>query len=88
MTVTKMTKKLLLCFLTFAVVLAFSQPIAAQNTAAGKIQALDRVAKKITIGGTEYMMSDEVAQTSFKVGDAVEATLEGNVVRRLILLLQ
>ena len=83
-----MMKKSLVCFLTMAVLMAFSQSIAAQDTVAGKIQALDRVEKKITIGGTEYLMSDEAAQTGFKVGDAVEATLEGNVVRKLALLLQ
>ena len=85
---TKMTKKSLIFFLAMALLMALSQPILAQDTVAGKIQALDWINKKITIGGTEYLMSDEALQTSFKVGDAVEATLEGNVVRKLALLLQ
>lgn len=86
--VTKMTKKLLVCFLALAVVVAFSLPVLAQNIVTGKIQALDTVAKKITIGGTEYSLSDEAAKTKFKVGDKVEATVEENVVKKLARLLQ
>ena len=73
-----MKKKLLVLFLALALVVAFSLPVLAQDTIAGKIQALDKVRKKITIGGTEYGLSDEAAQATFKVGEAVEATVEGN----------
>jgi hypothetical protein len=83
-----MMKKLMGLFLVLSLVAAFSLPAVAQDTIAGKIQALDKVAKKIIVGGAEYALSDEAAQTTFKVGDAVEATAEGNVVTKLVRLLQ
>ena len=83
-----MMKKLLVFFLALALVVAFSLPVLAQDTIAGKIQSLDKIEKKITIGGTEYALSEEASQTTFKVGDAVEATVEGNVVKKLARLLQ
>jgi plastocyanin len=85
--VTKMTKKLLVFFLAFAVVVAFSLPALAQDKVQGKIEALNKAAKKITISGTEYSLSDEAAQVKVKVGDKVEATVEGKVVTKLALLL-
>ena len=83
-----MMKKLMVLFLVLSLGVAFSLPVVAQETIAGKIQALDKVGKKIIIAGTEYALSDEAAQTTFKVGDAVEATAEGNVVKKLTRLLQ
>jgi hypothetical protein len=83
-----MMKKLLVLFLALALVVAFSLPVLGQDTIAGKIQALDKVEKKIMIGGTEYVLSDEAAKTPFKVGEPVEATVEGNVVKKLARLLQ
>ena len=81
-------KKLMVFVLALALVVAFSLPVLAQDTIAGKIQSLDKIGKKIIIGGTEYALSEEAAQTTFKVGDAVEATVEGNVVKKLARLLQ
>jgi hypothetical protein len=81
-------KKLLVFCLVLAVVAAFCLPVLAQDKVAGKIQALDTVGRKITISGTEYLLSDEAAKTEFKVGDDVEATVEGNVVKKLDRLLQ
>jgi hypothetical protein len=78
-----MTKKVLAVFLALAVVVAFSLPVLAQDTVKGKIEALDKDAKKITIGGTEYSLSDEVAQVEVAVGDEVEATVDGGVVKTL-----
>jgi hypothetical protein len=78
-----MTKKLLVFLLALAVVVAFSLPVLAQEVVTGKIQALDKVAKKITINGRQYSLSDEAAQTQFKIGDRVEATIEGKVVKKL-----
>jgi hypothetical protein len=86
--VRKMMKKLSVLFLTAALVAAFSLPALGQDTIAGKIQALDRVGKRITLAGAEYTLSDEAAQTTFKVGDPVEATVEGSVVKKLARLLQ
>lgn len=78
-----MTKKVLAVFLALAVVVAFSLPVLAQDTVKGKIEALDKEAKKITIGGTEYSLSDEAAQVEVAVGDEVEATVDGGVVKTL-----
>ncbi len=85
--VTKMTKKLLVLFLALTVVVAFSLPVLAQNIVTGKIEALDKVARKITISGTEYSLSYEAAQAKVKVGDEVEAIVEGKVVKKLAILL-
>ena len=84
----KMRKRVLVLFLALAVVIAFSLPVSAQNVVTGKIQALDKVAKKITINRTEYSLSDEAAQTKFEVGDMVEATIEGKIVKKLARVLQ
>jgi hypothetical protein len=78
-----MAKKLLVFLLALAVVVAFSLPVLAQEVVTGKIQALDKTAKKITINGRQYSLSDEAAQAQFKIGDRVEATLEGKVVKKL-----
>lgn len=85
--VTKMTKKLLVLFLALAVVVAFSLPVLAQRIVTGKIEALDKVAQKITISGTEYSLSYEAAQAKVKVGDEVEAIVEGKEVKKLAILL-
>jgi hypothetical protein len=82
----KMTKKLLVFLLALAVVVAFSLPVLAQEVVTGKIQAFDRVAKKITVNGTEYLLSDKVAQVKLKVGDMVQITVEGTKVTKLRLL--
>ena len=79
----KITKKVLAVFLALAVVVAFNLPVLAQDTVKGKIEALDKDAKKITIGGTEYSLSDEAAQVEVAVGDEVEATVDGGVVKTL-----
>lgn len=78
-----MMKRLLAFFLALAVVAAFSLPVLAQEVVPGKIQALDKVAKKITINGRQYSLNDEAAQAEFKTGDRVEATIEGKVVKKL-----
>jgi plastocyanin len=78
-----MTKKVLAVFLALAVVVAFNLPVLAQDTVKGKIEALDKEAKKITISGTEYSLSDEAAQVEVAVGDEVEATVNGGVVKTL-----
>jgi outer membrane protein assembly factor BamA len=85
--VTKMTKKLLVFSLAFVVAVAFSLPVLAQDIVSGKIVAFDKVAKKITINGTEYILSNEAARVKVKVGDEVKATVEGNVVKKLAILM-
>jgi len=82
-----MMRKLLVFFLAFAVVVAFSLPSLAQDKVEGKVQALNKAAKKITINGTEYLLSDKAAQVKVKVGDMVLATVDGEVVTKLQLLM-
>jgi Cu/Ag efflux protein CusF len=67
-------KKLLAGFLVLVVLVAFSLPALAKETVKGKVEALDKEAKKVTIGGTEYSLSDEASHAEVKVGDEVEAT--------------
>ncbi len=78
-----MTKKVLTVLLALAVVVAFSLPVLAQDTVKGKIDRLDREAKKIVIDGEKYSLSDEAAQAEVEVGDEVEATVDGVTVTKL-----
>jgi hypothetical protein len=84
--VTKMTKKLLVFFLALAVAAAISLPSFAQDKVEGKVQALDKAANKITINGSEYSLSNKAAQVMVKVGDMVQATIDGNTVTKLAVL--
>lgn len=85
--VTKMVRKLLIFVLAFAVAVAISLPSFAEDMVEGKVEALNRAAMKITINGTEYSLSNKAAQVKVKVGDMVQATVEGNIVTRLGLLM-
>jgi len=84
--VTKMTKKLLVFFLAFAVLVSISLPSLAQDMVEGKIEALNIAAKKIAINGTEYSLSNKAAQVKVKVGDMVQAIVDGMTVTRLSVL--
>ena len=79
----KMIKKLAIVLLALAVVAAFSLPVLAQEIIKGKIEALDTDAKKVTINGTEYTMSDEASQAEVSFGDEVEATVQNGIVQDL-----
>jgi len=78
-----MMKKLAIVFLALAVVAAFNLPALAQEIIKGKIEALDTDAKKVTINGTEYTMSDEASQAEVYLGDEVEAIVQDGVVQDL-----
>ena len=78
-----MTKKLLVFFLILAVAAAISSASFAKDKVEGKVQALDKAAKKITINGTEYSLSNKAAQVQVKVGDMVQATVDGDTVTKL-----
>ncbi len=78
-----MAKKVLTVFLALAVVVAFTLPVLAQDTVKGKIERLDREAKKIIISGEKYSLSDEAAQAEVKVEDEVEATVDGVTVTKV-----
>jgi len=81
--VTKMTKKLMTVFLALAVVMAFTLPVLAQDTVKGKIERLDREAKRIIINGEKYLLSDEAVQAEVEVGDEVKAIVDGVTVTKL-----
>jgi len=76
-------RKTLVMSLAVALVVAFSLAALAQNVVKGKVEALDKNAKKITISGTEYPLSDEAAKAAVAVGDQVEATVDKGVVTKL-----
>ena len=79
-------KRLLTFCLVLAVVAAFSLPVLAQEVFTGKIQALDKIAKTITINGIEYLLTEKAAQINLRVGAMVEVTVEGIKVTKLRLL--
>jgi uncharacterized protein (AIM24 family) len=81
--VAKMTKKLMTVFLALAVVMAFTLPVLAQDTVKGKIERLDREAKRIIINGEKYLLSDEAVQAEVEVGDEVKAIVDGVTVTKL-----
>ncbi len=58
-----MFKKALAVLMVLAVVVVFSLPAFAKDTVRGKVEVLDKDAKKITISGTEYSLSDEAVQS-------------------------
>jgi hypothetical protein len=76
-------RRLLAASLVLVFLAAFTLPALAQETVKGKVEALDKGAKKISIAGTEYTLSDEAAKAYVKVGDEVEATLEAGAVKKL-----
>ena len=78
-----MTRKLVTVLLAIAVVLAFTLPTFADETVKGKIEAFDKDAKTITISGTDYSLSDEVAQAEVAVDDEVEATVDNGTVKTI-----
>jgi len=81
-----MTKKLLVFFLALAVAVAVSLPSFAQDNFVGKVEALNKAANNITINGSEYSLSNTAAQIQVRVGDMVQATVEGNTVTNLVVL--
>lgn len=83
---TKMMKKLLVVFLALTVTVAVSLPSFAQDNVSGRVGALDKAAKTITINGNEYSLSYKAAQVNVKVGDLVKATVEGNMVTALFVM--
>ena len=81
-----MMKKLLVVFLALTVTVAVSLPSFAQDNVSGRVGALDKAAKTITINGNEYSLSYKAAQVNVKVGDLVKATVEGNMVTALFVM--
>ena len=78
-----MTRKILAVFLAVAVVLAVTLPTFADETIKGKIEAFDKDAKKVTISGAVYSLSDEAAMVEVAVGDEVEALVDSGMVKTL-----
>jgi len=78
-----MFKKALAVLMVLAVVVAFSLPAFAKDAVRGKVEALDKDAKKVTISGTEYSLSDEAVQAEVAVGEEVEAIVEDGTIQTL-----
>jgi hypothetical protein len=76
-------RRLLVTSLALVILAAFTLPALAQETVTGKIESLDKGAKKIATGGKEYTLSDEAAKANVKVGDEVEATIVAGAVKKL-----
>ena len=76
-------RRLLTTSLVMMLLAVFTLSVLAQETVKGKIESLDKGAKKISIAGAEYTLSDEVAKANVKVGDEVEATIEAGAVKKL-----
>lgn len=53
------------------------------STVKGKIEALDKKEKKITIEGTVYTLSPRAARTKAAVGDVVKTTIDNGVVKSI-----
>jgi hypothetical protein len=76
-------RRLLVTSLVMVLLAVFTLSVLAQETVKGKIESLDKGAKKISIAGAEYTLSDEAAKANVKVGDEVEATIEAGAVKKL-----
>lgn len=77
-----MLKKMLVIFTVLAILAAFCLPAFAE-TVKGKVTAYDKDAKKISIDGKEYTLSDEALSTEIALEDDVEAEVEANVVKTI-----
>jgi hypothetical protein len=78
-----LSRRLLAASLVLVFLAAFTLPALAQETVKGKIEALDKGAKKISIEGTAYTLSNEAAKANVKVGDEVEAAVVAGEVKKL-----
>lgn len=76
-----MTKKALIIFLVLGLSIAFCFQVLAMEVVKGKVLALDKEGKKISIGDKEYKLSDETLSIEIAVGDEVEAKVEDGVVK-------
>ncbi len=81
-----MFKKVLTLLTGFAMIMAFNLSAFAQAYLEGKVEAIDKDAKKITIDDSEYLLSDEVAKIQVHVGDEIQVSLEGNTIKTIEIL--
>jgi hypothetical protein len=56
---------------------AFTLPVLAQETGKGKIESLEKGAKKISIAKAGYTLRDAAAKANVKAGDEVKAAVGG-----------
>lgn len=78
-----MTKKIVVVLTILAALVCFSLPSFATETVKGKVTTLDKEAKKIQIDEKGYIMGDEVGPIEIMVGDEIEATVDGDVVKAI-----
>lgn len=66
-------------------VLAYSSFSAlAQDVIKGKIQAIDKRARRVTIHGTDYSLGADAPLGKITVGDDVEAVVMGGTIRGIV----
>jgi hypothetical protein len=71
--------------LLIALPLAFSSFSAlAQDVIKGRIQAIDRKARKVTIRGIDYILGPEAIRGQIAVGDDVEAVVMSGTIRGIV----
>ena len=78
-----MMKKIVGVLMVLAVVTCFTLASFAADTVKGKVNALDKEAKKIQIEDKEYQLSEEAASIEIGIGDEVEAAVEGDTVQSI-----
>jgi len=67
-------------------VMTFNLSAFAQAYLEGKVEAIDKDAKKITIDDSVYILSDEVAKIQVRVGDEIQVALEGDTIKTIEIL--
>ncbi len=81
-----MLKRILTLLTSFVIIMAFNLPAFAQAYLEGKVEAINKGAKKITIDDSEYILSDEVANIQVRVGDEIQVSLEGDTIKTIEIL--
>ncbi len=81
-----MFKKVFALLMVLPMVMAFSFSAFAQAYLEGKVGAINKEAKKITIDDSEYILSDEVAKIQVRVGDEIQVSLEGDTIKTIEIL--
>ncbi len=81
-----MLKRTLTLLTSLAIIMAFNLPAFTQAYLEGKVQAINKEAKKITIDDSDYILSDEVAKIQVRVGDEIQVSLEGDTIKTIEIL--
>ena len=75
--ITMLRRRLLVTSLVMMLLAAFALSVLAQEAGKGKIESLDKGAKKNSIAKAGYTLSDGAAKANVKAGDEVKAAVGG-----------